>query len=220
METLNQNQILKHTRLYIEDFFKGESTGHDAFHTFRVTNLAVYIAKSENCNELFEVEMAALLHDVDDWKLGGDSNLSNAKNWMISQQLSLETINKIIDLIQQVSFKGSKVETPVSSLAAACVQDADRLDALGAIGIARTFAYGGKNNRLLYSPDEKPTFHDSYESYKTKQSSTFMHFYEKLFLLKDRMNTITAKEIANKRHQFMELYVKQFLEEWNFSENY
>lgn len=190
-----------------------EGSGHDWWHIHRVRNLAIHLAKEEG-GDPFIVEMAALLHDLDDWKLSGNSHMEQTKSWLKSMNLSEETSAQILEIIEQVSFKGAGVETPTSSVEAAVVQDADRLDAIGAVGIARTFAYGGNKGRLLYHPDEKPEMHASFDEYKKTTAPTINHFYEKLLLLKDRMNTQTAKKMAEGRHKFMENYLEHFFAEW------
>ena len=144
-----------------------------------------------------------------------DKVVSKARKWLQNLGLELYTIKQIEDIIGQVSFKGANVEVKATSIEAKIVQDADRLDAIGAIGIARTFAYGGSKSRLLYHPEIKPVMHNSFDTYKDNNAPTINHFYEKLLLLKDRMNTPTAKKIAKKRHQFMEVFLENFYQEWN-----
>ncbi len=207
-------EILTETEKFIRLHFESEGSGHDWWHIHRVRNLAVHIAEIENA-DLFIVELAALLHDLDDWKISGDKNLTQTRSWLKRFELSHEQIERVLVIIEEVSFKGAKVPTPTTTLEAAIVQDADRLDAIGAIGIARTFAYGGNKKRLLYHPDEKPQLHASFEEYQNTTASTISHFYEKLLLLKKRMNTKTAKEMAEKRHQFMETYLENFYAEWD-----
>lgn len=213
---MKQDEIIRITEEFIETEFRLEGSGHDWFHLVRVRNMALRIGKLEGCN-LFVVEMAALLHDLDDWKLvkpdGGSGN--RVDKWLETTGLSAEISNQILKVIDEVSFKGAGIETPVSSKESAVVQDADRLDAIGAIGIARTFAYGGHKNRLIYDPAVPPVIHDDFGAYKSNTAPTINHFYEKLLLLKDRMNTETAKNIAEKRHKFMADYLNQFFDEWN-----
>lgn len=202
-----------HRELYKKQF-EGEGSGHDWWHIFRVKNLALKIAQQEGGN-IFRTEMAALLHDLDDWKLVSEIDASKTEAWLQKLKLSETDSAKILKLIEQVSFKGAKVETKATSLEAKIVQDADRLDAIGAIGIARTFAYGGNKGRLLYHPDVKPELHENFEAYKKTTAPTINHFYEKLLLLKDRLNTKTAKEIANSRHKYLEDFLNQFFNEWD-----
>lgn len=177
--------------------------------------MSLTIGAKEKCN-LFVVEMAALLHDLDDWKLTGPASqsLSKTEKWLAEIEFEADLKVKIIEIINEVSYKGAGVDTPVSSVEAAVVQDADRLDAIGAIGIARTFAYGGHKNRLIYDPEIPPELHDDFQVYKNSKAPTINHFYEKLLLLKDRMNTETARQLAVGRHEFMKNYLNQFFKEW------
>ncbi len=177
--------------------------------------MALKIAGHEGGNR-FIIEMAALLHDLDDWKLSPQNDSSGTDKWLKELHLPSTTIGQIHEIISQVSFKGAGVKTKALSLEAQIVQDADRMDAIGAIGIARTFAYGGNKGRLIYDPEIKPEMHQSFEAYKKTTAPTINHFYEKLLLLKDRLNTTTAKEIAKSRHAFMESFLKQFFAEWNY----
>lgn len=208
-----QKQLLKSTEDYIKTYFENEGSGHDWWHIYRVRNLALKIAESEG-GDLFSIELAALLHDLDDWKLNGGSKESKTIDWLTKMEISEQEIEKVLEIIHEVSYKGAGVPTPANSLEAKIVQDADRLDAIGAIGIARTFAYGGNKNRLIYDPAVQPEMHGSFEAYKKTNAPTINHFYEKLLLLKDRMNTQTAKELAEKRHQFMKDFLEQFFNEW------
>ena len=163
--------------------------------------------------------MAALLHDLDDWKLTGtEESLEKATGWMDSLGIENEKRESVRQIIRQVSFKGAGVDTTPVSAEAKAVQDADRLDAIGAIGIARAFAYGGFKNRPLYDPAIQPESHDSFSSYRQSTAPTINHFYEKLLLLKDLMNTETGKKLAEKRHQFLEDFLQQFYNEWTLNE--
>jgi uncharacterized protein len=212
---MNNTQIIQNTERFIESKFRSEGSGHDWFHVNRVRKMALRIGAEEGC-DLFVVEMSALLHDLDDWKLAGSENYetSKAKIWLDSMCVEQRISDHILQIIEEVSFKGADIETPVSSVEAATVQDADRLDAIGAIGIARTFTYGGHKSRLIYDPSISPVMHDDFQKYKSSTAPTINHFYEKLLLLKDRMNTDTASIIAEQRHQFMNDYLSQFYEEW------
>lgn len=212
----NANQIIIGQALQLaRDFHSSDTTGHDWWHVYRVWEAAKYIAQQEDAN-LLVVELTALLHDTDDHKMadGNEENLPNACRILQSVSLQPEIANAVFDVIKQVSFKGAGVNTRPTSLEACIVQDADRLDAIGAIGIARAFAYGGSKHRELYNPDEKPELHGNFEEYKSSTGSTLNHFYEKLFLLKERLNTSSARLIAEHRHCFMQQFVEQFLEEW------
>lgn len=201
----------------VKDACKNDSSGHDWWHIFRVVNLAKHIGEKEGAN-IEIVELAALLHDLDDWKLNESdgSHLPKARKILSENRYPTDIINTILGIIDEVSFKGAGVETKPSTLEAMVVQDADRLDAIGAIGIARTFAYGGHKNQPLHDPEIKPNLHCSFEEYKKTRTSTINHFYEKLLLLKDRLNTPTAKQLADKRHLFMVQFLEQFYSEWNF----
>jgi uncharacterized protein len=211
---LKKSEILQKTESFVKNLLQKDSTGHDWWHIYRVRSLATNICKNEGGNS-FIVELAALLHDVDDWKLIKDSGLqSKTKTWLQSIKVNNDIIDKVEEIINQVSFKGNGVEDNTPSLEAKIVQDADRLDAIGAIGIARAFAYGGSKNRSLHDPEEKPKEIKTFEEYKLNKSSTINHFYEKLLLLKQRMKTTTGKAIAEERHLFMKKYLKQFYSEW------
>ena len=210
---IREQSIIRATEKYIKSHFQHDSSGHDWWHIYRVRNLALHLSRKEGGNR-FDIEMAALLHDLDDWKINADNKEPRTKAWLEKQGISTEIARKIIQIIDEVSFKGAGVETPVSTLEAMVVQDADRLDAIGAIGIARTFAYGGNKGRLLYDPAVSPELHDSFGSYKKTSAPTINHFYEKLLLIKDRLNTDTAKKLAAGRHRFMETYLERFFKEW------
>ncbi|MEI6123017.1 MAG: HD domain-containing protein [Bacteroidota bacterium] len=213
-----QQKIINSTINFVKLSCEGNSSGHDWSHISRVTKLALYFARKEKA-DTFIVELAALLHDVDDWKFN-DSSSYKAKNWLLKCNLKEEKIHNICTIIQQVSFKSTGEKNTVSTLEAKIVQDADRLDAIGAIGIARAFAYGGSRNRELFNPEIKPAFHYDFHAYKNNQSNTINHFYEKLLLLKDQINTDTAKEIAISRHDFMLKFLDQFYSEWNCFDEY
>jgi len=212
---MNELEIIKRTEEFVALEFGAEGSGHDWYHIDRVRIMALLIGRKEGC-DLFITEMAALLHDMDDWKLT-DSEAhvqSKSEKWLAELGVGTEVSSQILRIIDEVSYRGAGIETPVSSLEAAVVQDADRLDAMGAIGIARTFAYGGHKGRLIYDPSVDPVMHSDFQEYKRNTAPTINHFYEKLLLLKGRINTETAKTIAEGRHQFMENYLRQFHEEW------
>jgi uncharacterized protein len=214
---MNEQQIIEQTIAHVKQEMLGEGSGHDWWHVHRVWINAKNIAAGEHAN-LFVVELAALLHDIADWKFNdGDDTKGGevAKAWLSKFDIDANTITHICDIINHLSYKGAGVETSMSSIEGQIVQDADRLDAIGAIGIARTFAYGGSKNREIYNPDIVPQMHNSFEEYKNSEGSTINHFYEKLLLLKDRMNTKTAKIIAAERHAFMLNFLEQFYKEMN-----
>ena len=209
--------IIDKTCRFVEEKLAGEGSGHDWWHIYRVWNLAKNIAGQEGAN-LMVVELAALLHDIADWKFhDGDENKGPqlAEQFLVENQVERRVIDPVIEIITSISYKGAGVPTPMNTLEGKVVQDADRLDAIGALGIARTFAYGGHKNRLIYHPEEKPVLHQSFEDYKKNQGHTINHFYEKLLLLKDRMNTASGKRLAEARHQFMQAYLDQFYKEWD-----
>ena len=209
--------IIDKTCQFVEEKLAGEGSGHDWWHIYRVWNLAKNIAGQEGAN-LIIVELSALLHDIADWKFhNGDDSIGPklAEQFLVENQVERRVIDPVIEIITSISYKGAGVPTPMNTLEGKVVQDADRLDAIGALGIARTFAYGGHKNRLIYHPEEKPVLHQSFEDYKKNQGHTINHFYEKLLLLKDRMNTASGKRLAEARHQFMQAYLDQFYKEWD-----
>lgn len=212
LKILQKQQILVSGE-YIQSYFEDEGSGHDWWHIHRVRNLALKISEKET-GDKFIIEMASLLHDLDDWKLNHHATESKAESWLKKLEMEKADIEKILEIIGQVSYKGAGVENKATSIEAKIVQDADRLDAIGAIGIARTFAYGGNKGRLIYHPEIKPEMHNSFEEYKKTNAPTINHFYEKLLLLKDRLNTKTAIEIAQTRHRFMEDFLTRFYDEW------
>lgn len=208
--------LIHHTINFVKEQLKDAEGGHDWFHIQRVYNNALHIAEGEECN-LLVVQLGALLHDVADSKFhAGDESVgpAMARNFLESHGVDEQTIAHVVAIIENISFKGGNFEKHFSSIELDIVQDADRLDALGAIGIARTFNYGGFKNRPLYDPDIAPALNMSKEQYKTSASPTLNHFYEKLLLLKDRMNTATGHKIAEGRHAYMEGFLAQFYAEW------
>lgn len=196
--------------------FSSEGSGHDWFHIYRVWMNAKHIGATEEA-DMFVVELAALLHDIADWKFhSGDEAIgpARARELLVQHAVATDVIDHVAEIIATMSYKGAGVPTPMATIEGKIVQDADRLDALGAIGIARTFAYGGHKGRLLYDPDRKPEMHVSKEAYFKTDAPTINHFYEKLLLLKDRMNTAEAKRMAEGRHRHMEQFLEQFYSEW------
>lgn len=213
---MNKDQILESAQLKIAEVLGKDTSGHDLWHIKRVVSLAKLIGKIEG-GDLFIIELAAWLHDIADHKYhGGDETAGprEARKWMEGQNIPEKNINAIVTIIKEISFKGAKVNTPMSTLEGQIVQDADRLDAIGAIGVARTFAYGGSIGHAIYEPDIKPVNHTSFKEYKNSKAPVINHFYEKLLLLKDLMNTDTGKQMAQERHRFMQAFLDQFFTEW------
>lgn len=214
---MDKNKIIESIKTKIKSQFENDSSGHDWFHIERVWKVAKQIAIKENAN-VFIVELGALLHDIADHKFVKDFEVESVKRTkkILSPYLDItnEELNAVIHIVLYCSYKGGIEANRMESLEGKIVQDADKLDAIGAIGVARTFAFGGKFGSLLYHPDIKPINHTSLESYHKNRSHTINHFYEKLLLLKDLMHTNSAKEIAKERHGFMELFLSQFYKEW------
>jgi len=216
---MNNEEIIIATQKHIQEVLQNDSTGHDWWHTYRVWKTAHYIAQQEKANLLI-VELSALLHDIADWKFhNGDISAGPraAKQWLEQLSVNPEVIAKVCNIIESISFKGAGVKSEGLSLEAKVVQDADRLDAIGAIGIARTFAYGGHKGRPIYDPMIEPEMHQTFEAYKNSKGTTINHFYEKLLLIKDRINTETGKVLAAKRHKLMEDFLEEFFREWECS---
>ena len=207
--------IIDNALEYVKKIFESDFSGHDYFHTLRVYKTAVRIAKAEGADVKI-VSLAALLHDVDDIKLSQKTykNKDNARSFLSSNGVDGDTADKICEIIDEISYKGTSSVVP-KTLEGKCTQDADRLDAIGAVGIARAFAFGGNHNRVMHDPDISPTLNMSGEEYRRHISTTVNHFYEKLFYLADMMNTNTAKEIAAARNQYMKDYIAEFLAEWD-----
>ncbi len=212
-----QAVVLKKTADHVRELLAADSSGHDWWHIQRVWNNALHLAEREGA-DLFVVQLAALLHDIADWKFhGGDETLGpqRAAAWLSGLEIDAATIDHVCEIIRGLSFKGAGVATPMRTLEGQVVQDADRLDAIGAIGIARAFAYGGHAGRAMHDPDIPAEQHASFAAYKKNSGPTINHFYEKLLLLKDRMNTPSGRQLAEARHQFMEQFLDRFYSEWN-----
>ena len=212
---MNKLDIINKTKQFVKVELSNEGSGHDWYHIERVYNMSKYIAKKENA-DLFIVEMAALLHDIDDWKFSDKQDTTKTEEFLKSVNVDKVEFEKILSIIKRISFKGGVVDSTQDSIEGMVVQDADRLDAIGAIGIARAFTYGGFKNRVIYNPDINPIEFKTLKDVKHKNNHTINHFYEKLLKLKDLMNTNTAKEIAVKRHKFMEKFLEEFYLEWDF----
>lgn len=207
-----QNELIARTAAYVKEKFENEYSGHDWFHTLRVFRTATRIAEAEGA-DVETVQLAALLHDVDDRKLSPETyaDKANARSFLSANNVDESRIDEICRIIGEISFAENCVP---STLEGKCVQDADRLDAIGAVGIARAFAYGGNHNRLMYHPDIATNLDMSKEEYVKSNSTTVNHFYEKLFKLTDMMNTDTAKSIAKERDAYMKAFIAEFLDEW------
>jgi len=224
---MNRQEILKKTELFVKETLSKDSTGHDWWHIHRVRNLAKRIALHEDA-DIFIVELAALLHDIGDYKFfQGNEKAGEMKvrEWLSSLEIPSSLIDKIVEITSQISLmhtlpdKGKRKDkknfaTPTVSKELMAVTDADRLDAMGAIGIARAFTYGGFFNRPIYDPIIKPSKSITKEEYKTTEAPSINHFYEKLLKLKDMMYTKLGRKMAKKRHHFLKLYLKEFFKEW------
>ena len=211
-----QQQLIDQTVSYVKKTLNNAESGHDWWHIYRVWKTAKTLAETEDV-DLLVVELAALLHDIADAKFHqGDEEIGPriARAFLTEQQVSPSIIEHVTLIIKHISFKGGHATGEFSSNELKVVQDADRLDAIGAIGIARAFSYGGYKNREMYNPEIAPKPDQSKEEYKNSTAPTINHFYEKLLLLKDRMNTQSGKALAEKRHHFMEYYLEQFYREW------
>lgn len=211
---LAANHIAR-TADYVREKMGHDSSGHDWWHIQRVWQTAVELAVAESANR-YVVELAALLHDIADWKFaGGDEHAGPraARGWLESLNVDAAYVDHVCEIIATLSFKGAGVSTPMRTIEGQVVQDADRLDAIGAVGIARCFAYGGAKQRLMHDPEHLPEMHQSFAAYKKNAGPSINHFYEKLLLLKDRINTESAKHIADERHRFMEQFLAQFFSE-------
>lgn len=212
---MDPEAVIQKTAAFVKEQLSGESTGHDWWHIQRVWKNALHIGKQEKA-DLLVVQLAALLHDIGDWKFSRNEETDREKVKILLEQLRVEekTISKVCGIIHEVSFKGAGVKTKPTSKEGRVVQDADRLDALGAIGIARCFATGAKRGEAIYDPKRKPALHQSFEEYKRAKTTSINHFYEKLLLLKDLMNTEAGKRMAEERHKFLEQFLQEFFQEW------
>ncbi len=217
---MKNQEIIDHTIVFVQEKLAGAEGGHDWFHTQRVFSCAKQIAKGEGANELV-VSLGALLHDIADAKFhDGDETIGPkiAKEFLDSKKVENEVIDHVVNIITNISFKNSLIEDGLAKFDSKelhIVQDADRLDAIGAIGIARAFNYGGFKNREMYNPNIEPNLNMTKEEYKISAAPTINHFYEKLLLLKNKMNTSTGKKMAEERHIYMLSFLDQFYKEWN-----
>ena len=209
--------IIQKTIAFVKQKLQGAEAGHDWFHIERVYKNAMHIANGNESVNLLVVQLGALLHDIADSKFhNGDETIGPkmAQKFLEENKIDENIIEEVVKIIENISFKGG-IKREYTSEELDIVQDADRLDAIGAIGIARTFNYGGFKNRELYNPEIKPNLNMSKEEYKKSTAPTINHFYEKLLLLKDKMNTQKGKELAEERHRFMQAFLEQFYKEWN-----
>ena len=211
--------MINQAEKYVRELMEQDASGHDWHHTLRVLNLARTIAREESNTQAVDlrgVELIALLHDADDRKLSPETwkDLGRARKFLIDNGMDEEGMKMILNGIRQISYKGRDTVAP-DTIEAKCVQDADRLDAMGAIGIARAFAFGGSRGRAMYDPEVPPVTDMDAETYANNQGHTINHFYEKLLLLKDLMSTETGRRMAQQRHDFMLKYLQQFYDEWN-----
>lgn len=215
---MDSQEIIHRAADFVKTQLPAEGS-HDWWHVWRVWQLAKRIAEAEGAEQTV-VELAALLHDIADWKFSGDEQESGkrAAEFLATLSIDPQVIAHVVEIIDGISFKGAGVETPMRTTEGKCVQDADRLDALGAIGIARCFAYGGSKGRPIYDPEVKPELHGDFSAYQKSIGSSLNHFHEKLLLLKDRMQTATGKKLAEERHAYLEQFLAQFLKEWNGAE--
>lgn len=214
---MNKKLVIKKIKERVKKALQGEATGHDWLHSWRVRRLANRIAKKEG-GDLFVIELAALLHDIADWKFyGGNTKtgVSRTKEWLEKLNVDKRTINHVCEIIKNISFKGAGVKNKIKTKEGKIVQDADRLEALGAIGIARVFASSGYGGIEIHNPNIKPKLHKSFKEYKAFKTTAINHFYEKILLLKNRLNTKTAKKMAIQRHKFVEQFLDRFFKEWD-----
>jgi uncharacterized protein len=209
-----EDEILAQARAFVHAQLRHDASGHDWWHVDRVVRLARRIAEREGADS-YLCELAALLHDVADYKIAGDeeTGLHRVGAWLDTAGVDPLVAEKALEIIRTMSFAGGN-QPPMLTLEGQVVQDADRLDAIGAIGAARAFAYGGSRGRSMYDPDQAPTTYADTEAYRSSTSSTINHFYEKLLLLKDRMQTGLARQLAQERHQYLEEFLHEFMEEW------
>jgi uncharacterized protein len=209
-----EDEVLARARAFVHAQLRHDASGHDWWHVERVVRLARRIAEHEGADS-YLCELAALLHDVADYKIAGDeeTGLHRVSAWLDTSGVEPLVAEKVMQIIRTMSFAGGS-QPPMLTLEGQVVQDADRLDAIGAIGVARAFAYGGSRGRSMYDPGEAPTTYADKEAYRSSTSSTINHFYEKLLLLKDRMQTGLARQLARERHQYLEEFLHEFMEEW------
>lgn len=212
---MDRDIIIEKVKEFVRDHSEERDPSHDWWHNYRVLRNAVRIGRRGGAN-LFVVQLAALLHEVGDWKFSGEEapGLDEAGKYLRDNDVEEEVVSQVLDIVENISFRGAAVKSEMKTEEGKVVQDADRLDALGAVGIARCFAYGGSRGRNIYEPEEEPEEHRTFEEYKNSKSCSINHFHEKLLLLKDRMNTETAEKMAEERHKFIEEFLERFHREW------
>ncbi|HSW79303.1 MAG TPA: HD domain-containing protein [Candidatus Saccharimonadales bacterium] len=216
---MSNSQILEKTRAFVRENMKGDGVVHNWWHIVRVVEIAKKIARKEGA-DLFVVELGALLHDIADWKFtDGDTSIGPrmTKEWLESLKVDEQVIENVVEIVEHISFRGGTNKHVLSTLEGKIVQDADRMDAIGAIGIAKTFAYSGVHKRQIYDPDNPPKKYKNFDEFRSKMhdTSTINHFHEKLLLLKDKMNTKTGRAMAEHRHKYMEQFLEEFYAEWD-----
>ncbi len=211
---MNELDIIRKTETLVKDKMLGEGTGHDWWHVDRVRRNAISIAKKEKKGDLFIIQLAALTHDLDDWKFRTTKQPVNSLRILSAAGLDKQIIQRVLEITEKGSFKLGTNKAKIKSIEGKIVQDADRLDAIGAIGIARLFAFGGSKGREIHNPNKKLVRYKSLKGFKWSTNTSLHHFHEKLLFLKNRMNTKTGKRLALKRHKFMLAYLKEFHSEW------
>jgi len=215
---MDRKCVIRKTEAFVREHHDGEASGHDWWHIQRVRRLALRLREREG-GDRFTIELAALLHDIADYKLNGNGDITAgakaARSWLGSLGVPEEAIAHVSEIIGSMSWRGAKVRAPMRTIEGKIVQDADRLDGIGAIGVARVFAYGGYKGRPLHDPAVKPRLHESFEEYRASSGPTVTHFYERLLLHRDHMNTATAKRLARRRHEFLKRFLERFHEEWD-----
>jgi len=216
---MSEAEIIKQTKQYTEQQMRAETNAHDWWHVYRVWRLSIHLAEQEKGADMFVVQLGALLHDIADWKFhDGDLEIGprTASSWLEKLKVDEAVVKQVAYIVRNVSFRGGTNTHVMGTIEGKIVQDADRLDAIGAIGIARTFTFGGSFGRVMYDPMARPKQTVSFDEYRKTmgESTTINHFYEKLLLLKDQLHTESARSIAKQRHSYMETFLEEFYAEW------
>jgi len=217
---MTEEEIIERTKKHVDELMRGEASGHDWWHVYRVWKMALHLAEMEKGADTLVVSLGALLHDIADWKFNGGNievGPRKAREWLESIGVEESVIEKVAYIVRNISYRGGTNTETMNTLEGKIVQDADRLDALGAVGVARTFVFGGSRGREMYDPDKKPLKEVTLEAYQkaVDDGTTINHFYEKLLLLKDKMNTESARKIAQHRHEYLETFLDEFYAEWD-----